>query len=350
MNKNEKFNHDLKMALDIARHAPSSHNCQPWCVNVTDSVPNIDSIKTTQNSRFVTVSFDESRMLTSLPSLTGEMYTSCGIFTELLTQALVFKGYQCEEHWIDNEGIILILHLLPTETVSNHAFEQLQATTLMRFTNRGPYEQTKVDTREYESLIENLNTKAIHSQLINNPTLISSIANLIEDYAGLDFSNKKVWQETYSFIRFNDNETAEDGFYMRNLFGPVSWAFKQAFKFISHPKNHMLSKIVGLPNYMAKGLAELVDSTPQLIVFTAKNKSNSSYWHLGKDLSKVWQKAQIQGLSFHPLSVLLQNETPRKKLKNILGNKEETLFIARLGTAQSPATRAPRRQVASILN
>lgn len=246
--------------------------------------------------------------------------------------------------------LILILSLSLTKTSSKHALKQLHITAIMRFTNRGPYEQVKINIKEYEALISDLNTNIINSQLIHNANLISSIAQLIEDYAGLDFSNKKVWQETYRFIRFDDNKAAEDGFYIRNLFGSVSWIFKQTFRFISHPKNDLLSKIVGLPNYMAKGLANLVKDTPQLIILTAKDDSNYSSLQLGKELADIWLKAQVQGLSFHPLSVLLQNDVPREKLSNILKNNEEILFIARLGVAKTPANKAPRRQIESILN
>lgn len=350
MSKQSNVDQCIQKAIDIARHAPSSHNCQPWSVNRLDSIPDSLNIETFENSHFITISFDSTRVLNSLPSLTREMYTSCGIFSALLVKALVCMGYQCDEHWQDKNGLILLLHILPKTIPDKISLDQLQVTSSKRLTNRGVYQDTKINASQYVSLMEGAKKDVITCQLINDPNVITNIAQLIQSHAGLDFSNRKVWQETYGFIRFNENKTVEDGFYMRNLFGPVSWIFTQTFKILFHPKNHWLSKIIGLPNYMAKGLAELVHTTPQIIALTAKSDSNLSCWLLGKELASLWLKAQEQGLSFHPLSVLLQNEIPRKKLTQLLSYEENVLFIARLGIAQSPASRAPRREVSSILN
>lgn len=77
----------LQQAVDIARQAPSSHNCQPW------------SLHYDTDARCGRLAIDRRRALQSLPSLEREMLMSCGIFFEYLSALLYCAGSPLAWRW-----------------------------------------------------------------------------------------------------------------------------------------------------------------------------------------------------------------------------------------------------------
>ena len=112
-NASEKFTSDLRKAIHIARLAPSSHNSQPWLVNVIDSnrrhftTVNIEP----DNSYYIAIEFDSERVLSSLAKLNDEMYISCGIFTQYVCLCLSHSGYQSTITWVDKGNTIAIIKI-----------------------------------------------------------------------------------------------------------------------------------------------------------------------------------------------------------------------------------------------
>lgn len=77
----------LQQAVDIARQAPSSHNCQPWSLHYDAA------------ARCGRLAIDRRRALQSLPSLEREMLMSCGIFFEYLSALLNCAGTPLAWRW-----------------------------------------------------------------------------------------------------------------------------------------------------------------------------------------------------------------------------------------------------------
>lgn len=349
-NASEKFTSDLRKAIHIARLAPSSHNSQPWLVNVIDSnhrhftTVNIEP----DNSYYIAIEFDSERVLSSLAKLNDEMYISCGIFTQYVCLCLSHSGYQSTITWVDKGNTIAIIKIQYHAEVLT---SQLLPSKLIqkRLTNRGAYTSARISTKMHSSLKNYARQYDKNLILINDESHIRHVSNLTEQYAGLDFSNKKAWRETYRHIHFNKKGHHESGFYLAHLFGDVSWLFSVFFRLFFHPDNHKFYTFLRLHRHMAKGLSTLIAKTPQLIAITVKDETPENFWEVGLSLGYMMLKAEESGFSFHPISVLTQHNEPRSKLNAVLKTNQKVAFLARLGIPNIATSDSPRRSVDSVL-
>lgn len=343
---------DITLATNIARSSPSSHNCQPWKIHILneDELPHTSfhTRHLSEDSACLQLQFDKQRLLNTLPSLQAEMYVSCGGFYALFSDALRDLGYSLTEHWIDNDNSLLDLQIYRTDIADKQKLCTLKRIAQKRKTNRGMYKQLTTSEEKLQSLFPNYPLVSLN--IIQAEKDIQHIAHLVKVYSSLDFSNKAVWEETYSYIRFNDEQPAEDGFYLHNLFGPVSPLYKQLFRFGLHPNNHWLYNSLGIPKVMAKGLAELVANTSQLITISIDSWDSQAQFNAGKALNTFWRNCAEANLAIHPLSVLLQNDEPKQHLQEALQYNKPLVFIARIGIPESSASESPRRSVESILD
>lgn len=342
---------DIALATNIARSSPSSHNCQPWKIQVLsddDSIKmHFNDIQLGGETAYLQIQFDQQRLLNTLPSLRAEMYLSCGGFFALFSEALRKMGYTVNKQWVDKEGVLVNVQIFRCEMADRAELCALKRTSNKRKTNRGMYREITTPHQQLQALFPNYSGVNLH--VIESSTDIDNIAQLVKAYSSLDFSNKAVWEETYSYIRFNDEQIAEDGFYLHNLFGPVSTIYKQIFRIGLHPNNHWLYNSLGIPKVMAKGLAELVQKTPQLITVSIDTWDNQAQFNAGEALNVFWRNCTDANLAIHPLSVLLQNEEPKKKLQQQIHIDAPLVFIARIGIPEASATESPRRSAESIL-
>lgn len=341
---------DIMSATNIARTSPSSHNCQPWKLKLLDEQ---DLQKITANKprndkdcAFLQLQFDKQRLLNTLPSLRAEMYLSCGGFFALFCDALRGLGYAIETQWVDNEEVLVNIQICREQDINKETLLAMKRTGQKRKTNRGLYKQVTTSDDKIRSLFPDTPQTTLH--LIESDEQIKRIAGLVKTYSSLDFSNKHVWEETYSYIRFDDEQPAEDGFFLHNLFGPVSPIYKQLFRFGLHPNNHWLYNSLGIPKVMAKGLAELVENTPQLMAISIDQWNTKTQFDAGEALNIFWRRCTQNNLAIHPLSVLLQNDEPKKELQTELQCNKPLVFIARIGIPEVSASESPRRSAESI--
>ena len=347
-----RFANDLKQALQVARLAPSSHNSQPWLLKVIVGVPVEMSDQTIDEcDHFLSLGFDDTRTLTSMDSLQPEMFISLGGFWHMLRSMLDALGYRSDIFWQPetNQALpasVAIVRVRKERPADNDALERIKASASRRLTNRGPYQASRLESIRLKPLFDS-DSAALN--VIDEPMMISRIANLVKRYAGLDFSNTKAWSETWQYIRFDEKEPAEDGFYLSNLFGPVSRLTRFLFEFGLNPKRHWLYRPLGVPGIMAGGLADLVRNTPQLFTVTVEQNSPEAWFSAGTSLIDFWLSCARQGIAIHPVSVLLQNEEPKHNLQRVTGDENSVVFIGRIGFPQQQAQPAPRRSVDSVL-
>ena len=176
-----------------------------------------------------------------------------------------------------------------------------------------------------------------------------AVAHLTARYAALDFSDPQAWQETYSFIRFNERQPTEDGFYLYNLFGPVSRLFKCFFQVAFHPKLNALTTRLQLPTIMARGLAKQVGEGPQYLALSLKEESDKHLFIAGMKLGRLWLTLHAWGWGLHPISVLVQHASAQHALTETLALTNPTVFFARFGHVQQFGAATPRRSWQSIL-
>ncbi|KAF7786772.1 hypothetical protein PRUB_a1429 [Pseudoalteromonas rubra] len=340
------FEQTLAEAVALARLAPSSHNCQPWAVHF-DPVIHCGYL-----------AIDNRRKLTGLPSLEREMLLSCGIFFHFLEQLICLRGYQLHWRWCDEqEQQVLagedraLIRFMPGPEQAHQAtaFATLSEQLQQRHTVRSAYRNTPLSEQQRNELSTVLKPYPVTLGIYYQQTHGKALAHLTQTYAGLDFANKAAWRETYSYIRFDERRQYEDGFYLHNLFGPVSGGFKTFFKVAFHPHLSGLNKLLRLPTKMAQGLAELVETGPHYLALNVSKEGDEALFRAGLGLGALWLKLQQWGWAMHPISVLVQHDAAREALAASLSQSELPVFFARFGEPEQSGSPAPRRHWQSIL-
>ncbi|VEA70687.1 Nitroreductase family [Serratia rubidaea] len=338
----EPFERALQRALDIARLAPSSHNCQPWLVHYDAA------------TRSGTLAIDRRRALRGLPSLEREMLMSCGIFFEYLSALLGYAGRPIDWRWVGDgrhaASDTLIVFSPAAELAPDADAHRLLAQAItQRHTARSVYQPTRIDDEQYMQLNALFAGTAATLSIEPDVPQRAEIARLIARHAALDFADRRAWQETYQFIRFDERRPADDGFCLHHLFGPVSTSFKYTFRLAFHPRLHWLTTGLRLPERMAKGLADLVAQGPQYLAIGLQEESREALFMVGMRLGRLWLVLQDWGWGLHPLSVLVQHAAPRRELAAALALDEQPVFFARFGHLQQPGSATPRRSWQNIL-
>lgn len=333
------FVSSLHKAIDIARFAPSSHNCQPWQVKLVAS---------NEQAIYFDVLFDETRMLNSLPSLNREMYLGCGIFTEFLLQALECQGFITKATWLDDTSRLVSVEAIAKSEPDDEALNNLANLIKSRRTLRAPYQSPQIPddlTRNLQSDNQFNGNILIHS----GSGKMKVIAELVKYYASLDFSNRDAWRETFRYICFDEKEEREDGFYFSNLFGQTSSWFRWAFRLGLHPVNHRFYSLLKLPSMMASNFAKLISDEGHLMTLTVGDESPESLFSAGQMLGRFTLTVQQMEWVMHPMSVLVQHDEPRYQLSDFLCLQQPLVYVARLGQCSGAASASPRRSIDSIL-
>ncbi|WP_233527586.1 prodigiosin biosynthesis protein PigM [Serratia sp. PAMC26656] len=340
--RNDAFEQALQNGVDIARLAPSSHNCQPW------------SVRYHADTQQGWVTIDRPRALKGLPSLEREMLMSCGLFFEYVSTLLKHAGYPLDWRWEGTHrddpvgGLISFTPAMPI-TADINAYSQLAKAITERRTVRAPYQPTQVNPIQQACLHTLFDGSPVTLHFYQGEPVRHAVAHLTTRYASLDFSHHQAWQETYQFIRFNERQYTEDGFYLHNLFGPVSNLFKCVFRIAFHPKLTPLATRLQLPAMMAKGLAKQVGEGPQYLAMSLQDESDEHLFIAGMTLGQLWLTLHSWGWGLHPISVLVQHASARHALSDTLALVNPAVFFARFGHLQQSGAATPRRSWQSIL-
>ncbi|WP_315708294.1 prodigiosin biosynthesis protein PigM [Brenneria uluponensis] len=339
---NDAFEQALQNAINIARLAPSSHNCQPWSVHY-DAV-----------TRCGGVAIDRQRALKGLPSLEREMLMSCGIFFEYLSTLLKYSGYPLDWQWVgaqQNGSTDMLISFAPGApcVADLAAYQQWVQRISDRHTVRTAYQPTQVNEQQQAQLYALFDRSPVTCNIKYGEATRHDVAFLTANYASLDFADQQAWRETYHYIRFNEQQAAEDGFYLHHLFGPVSCGFRWFFRIAFHPRLSWLAKRLRLPASMAKGLAELVVEGPQYLALSLEHESDENLFIAGMKLGQLWLMLQSWGWSLHPISVLVQHATARRALADTARLTGLPVFFARFGQHRQSGIPTPRRAWQRIL-
>ncbi|MDW6092931.1 hypothetical protein [Vibrio rhizosphaerae] len=341
------FEHNLAGAIDIARSAPSSHNCQPWAVHYSPL------------SRKGYLAIDRRRALKGLPSLENEMLMSCGIFFQHIETLMRYAGTPLQWTWFDDSDTssplpndqdgLICFSPGDLQVANSEAYFYLAEQIQQRHTNRMPYETTTLSALQQFRLQEIFSDSPVQLNMWQDQVSRKHVADLVYQYAALDFADKQAWQETYSFIHFDKNKPAEDGFYLHHLFGKIpayaEWLFRIGF----HPKLNPFTRLLRLPQFMAREFSKLTGQGPQYLALSLPEPNQHNLFLAGRMLARLWLLLQQWGWGIHPLSVLVQHDLPKATLAKTLGMTHLPIFFARFGQIKIAADISPRRHLDSIL-
>jgi len=371
---NAHFMDSLRVAIGIANHAPSSHNCQPWALGylgsrqVKDRVfdglkggcSGIARLKGREDVHVLCLALNRKRALKALPAHDLEMKLSCGLFLQPLLQALGMVGWSVREVMYAGEDTPLEVsspqwpeYLVPLAYVfleplpgpcrseEGNSLSRLKEVMVERCTNRGPFEDGAISEGVRHRLqrcgtsIKTCKGQGVNVRFHTDPALIVKAGQLVSNHGGRDFSHGAAWRETYSYIQFSRRRAtrAEDGFSIEQLFGDMAWEKRVLLKLVLSPLSMKFLKQFGFHRYIAKSMGALVAGAGTLVSlsFSGTEATAADEIKAGCVLSDVWLQAYREGLSVHPLSVMLQHSDVRDELQALLGVSGRLFFFGRIG-------------------
>lgn len=355
----ETFEKDLQFALEIAASAPSSHNVQPWSLARATPEPVGVVAK-------LVLALDRERCLEALPEAHElEMHLSCGAYLELLVTGLSARGWRVEVSVADAMPVTLPDSMVPLATmriagtVDGSACQEAQQrcdTAMERKTHRGPYQGGPVPQgladivstpRTFAFPAENHElSDAVGWQLLESSAAIQKAADFVSQHASIEFTHARNWAETYRCLRFYDSDSAEDGMPIANLLGPVpSWQRPILQALLAPLAMRGLGRL-GLARSLAGQFGERVGEASALLYGFMPSHADDLGTRLaaGAQMLALWLAMSSQGLSLHPISVVLQHQTLREDFQRQLELPAgRGFFFARVGYSSDDVEPAPRR-------
>ena len=379
-----EFMESLQAALEIARHAPSSHNCQPWALGylsrpvkgrvldgLARSYPGL-SLGKGRADQVLCLALNRNRALKALPAHDLEMKLSCGLFLHPLIKALALTGWGVKgvvytgtdapidvpsRYW--PEHFIPLAHVIlhPVDPLDSEAWDggldRLRDAMGNRCTNRMDFGPGALSEHKRGLLLqESTSVMPLQGQGVSlrfhvDPDEIKGTGQLVARHGGIDFSHGSAWRETYGFIRFSHRgeARAEDGFSIEHLLGGMPWAKRAALKLLLSPPAMGCLRHVGLHRHMARKMGALVSETGTLVslAFPDATATVGDEIEAGCALSEFWLQADREGLVLHPISVMLQHTRAREALQGLLGVPGRMVFFARVGLPMRPCRPSPRQ-------
>lgn len=350
------FEEVLLRTASAAARAPSSHNSQPWAIAHLASATARDAVMqsmgiSSSGGELVAIAIDRERELTGLPDLRVEMIASCGMFLHSLVEVLRAEGWKASvvgcgdatsplpvPGWPSSLRGVAVVRVTPAPSGSSKTVELLKR----RATNRGPYDRAPLDRQAFARIAAadgafHAGVGEVRVELVEDRALITRAARYVRRHAKRDFVDPRAWGETYSYIRFRDGDprAKEDGFDIGQLFGPLGRRQRAFLELALSPRVMQLFRRTPYANVMARGLGDRVLDSGALLCVTTRSAQPEppAILDAGATIMDAWLRATDEGLSVHPVSVVLQHPDLRAGIERELGVSGRMVFFARVGRA-----------------
>jgi hypothetical protein len=318
---------DLAAVVDLARHAPSVHNTQPWQFAVSPGV--------------LTLRRDESRRLPVLDPDSRQVTISCGAAVHLARLGLRAQGHDAKADVVraDSHGIEVRISAVPGEPVT--ADEQaLVAAARERHTQRGRFEDRPVDAGVAQALRRAAEAEGVWVRLLETAEEQVPLAVLLARADELERDDEAYQAE---LAQWTDRpEDAGDG-----VPGPAG-------DLGTGPRASDLT-LRRFPTGTGTGDATSGDDDPPaaehplVVVLGTENDTPHDWLTAGQAMSALLVTAAAAGVQASPLGQVLDQPWARRRLAGELGVVGHPQMVLRLGYAE-PGPETPRRAVDELLS
>jgi hypothetical protein len=334
--------------LSYALLAPSSHNTQPWRIDLGDA----DRIH---------VYADPRRALPRADPQNRQLLVSQGCFVETCSIALMQHGWSGRVVSLrDDDRDSALAGKVPVASIelsrgAPRPEPSLFGAIVGRHTNKRPYDPERViPSRHLDAIVAAAGVEGCEVQLVTDRARILCLAQFCDDAMAIDVSDRARNQETAEWFRFDDDEVARnrDGFGLAQggVGGLRKWMAESFFLSRSgaaDPKGAFAKKSVELAREQASSASAFA------WVKTAQNRGADQV-AAGRSYVRAQLAAESLGVRTHPFSQLLQ-EYPamaslRARFKGEFGvaSGETVQMLFRLGYAE-PTLHSARRALGGML-
>lgn len=307
---------DCRELISAAVQAPSSHNTQPWLFRRLE-----DGIE---------LFADRARALPVNDPFDRELAISCGAALLNLRAAAAAKGIGVRTEicpGTDPDMLARVIAAPDCPVESNLA--TIVPAIGRRFSTRG-----ELVGEVPEDLCDRLAQAAgcEHSELHFIATeQRGSIAELIAEGDRRQFSNQRWRAELAAWLH---PRRKDDGLTQSGLILPIT---------------RLVFRHFDLGERVAKNDRELAMEAPLLAVMTTRHDDNHAWVRCGQALQRMLLVASGEGIHAGYLNQPCQVEDLRPRLRMQLASTDHPQLVFRLGYAEEPAHRAPRRDVDEVV-
>lgn len=314
MKEVQKDKDELYQILHYASLAGSSHNSQPWTVEVYGQ----DSIL---------VFADTTRKLKVVDPTLRELYMSVGAFIENLHLAASCYGYETDIkiHAIPagSSGPVATIALIKSRDKKEDAIlNEIKLRTTLRI----PFDTLPIKQSDWRSLVS-IDSSSIHYLQANSPGGKYIKQKESQTYTQ-QASNKNAQDELASWIRFSNKDVKEKqdglttegmgikgigGFVVRNFFKPED-SKKESFVTQGIDKTKLQAENCG-----------------GWIVITQPAENVESWINTGRLYQAMHLKCRQMNLGFHPMNQTIEETGFENEANTFLDFGKRILFIARIG-------------------
>lgn len=332
-------NADVRLKLvSYAILAPSAHNIQPWVVDLRG-----DGIGLT---------VDRNRLLPQTDPHARQITISQGTFLELLAIAATHYGLKSQIELfprgidpLEEIGTNPVAHVTLAEEeglIEDELFNHI----LSRHTNRGTFGGPPLADGEIAFLSRSYSDDGYPLHLFSDPETIFQIAGMMTEAMRIESHDRSMHAETVEMLRFDDEEAerSRDGISFRNLgMSSIRLFFARLFATrISAFDESFLQKTVE----MTKDAAY---SSQAIGLITSHGRARVDEIMVGRYFVRTHLTASVLGLSFHPMSQVMEIESIKSQFIQALNlGDEEPQMLFRLGRAE-PTPHSPRRSRGDFL-
>ena len=306
----------LKFLLRYAILAPSNRNTQPWRFSLGRDQ--------------VTIHADSSRWQRVSDSHKRELYISLGCALENLLVALEHFGFGCvvtRAPGAEDESIAAQIAILDRPAASPYRTASMFKAIVNRHTHHGVYRKRAVAAKLLQKLKDCKAEHDLNLLLTPDGAIKRAVDKLMLEGDALAFSSPRYRKELADCI-------GEGSFG-----GP--WLLSRAQEFaVAH---------LGVSRAVARGDHAALMSSPVFGLISGNAGSNEVRIKAGQLLERLYLAATTLGLFLQPISQLLEVEKVRLAFSKLFRAGGVPLMPFRLGYADTPGHRTPRRALEDLL-
>jgi len=320
---------DVYQMLYFASLAGSSHNSQPWRVEVYDN-------------RVIRLYADSTRALAVVDPDHRELFISLGAFIENLTLSAGSLGYQCK--------VTLGYNYTNAKPVAEITLDKASVTTYnlklieTRMTLRTPFDTNAVKENDVRRIIEP-DPERVHFFEASRAEGKFIAQQTIGAYTQQAY-NKAAQDELANWLRFSDKDVnaKRDGLTTAGMqITGISGFFVRHFMKPEYSKKESFIK-AGIDKTKKQAL-----SCGGWIVITSNGNSAADWVNTGRLYQQIHLTCTELGLGFQPMNQIVEEQNYKTQVVKRLGIKDELVFVARVGYVSAiPAPVSPRRPVADF--
>ena len=354
---------ELKELISYANFAPSGGNIQPW-IWVFDKKGVLHLIH------------DRARSFSLLDYKGTGSLIAFGAALENLRLICAKKGIEIEEisqiHDFADDLIASVRFLSKSShpLTDQEDFELVEGIKL-RCTNRKNTDRVKLSNEQLTQVYDFLRSDKLALEYIDQSSELEMLAKVIGGMDRMRLFHEQGLNDFIHELRWNDHEASEtkDGIDVATL--ELSGTERAAMGLLKDPRTVRFFRKFFMGYGLTKISKNTITSASAMFLLNGSTYTPNTFLEGGKVLQKIWIWANMNGLSFQPVTASLfifhqiskedQHGFSIKEVKeikelkdsfNLIFNKEkkmEELFMFRLNFAGEPSMRSYRREVEDTL-